>query len=364
MIYSNFYPGPAKIPNTVLKRIQESLFEYKNSHISALEIFHRSHTFNKLCQTIDQKLRDIFQVPDNYSILFFEGGASLQFYLVSLNLMHLNKKVGYIIAGHWGNYAYQESLRTVGDKSHILFDGKPDYTKLCTQEDLKPFCNEDWGYLFFTSNNTVEGTQMHRFPQLNETPLVIDATSDLGLKTIQWEKDHVGVLFASCQKNLGLSGLTLVFVRQDLIHQGKDAISPVISYANHHKKRITHTPPVFNFVVLDYMLDFIKENGGISFFEKRSYQIAETIYNIIDRYPSFYQNKIFAKDRSHVNIIIDLPNEKITHRFLQESLKETIIGIEGHHTRGGIRLSFYAGIELTDIQKLSHFLENFAQKFS
>jgi phosphoserine aminotransferase len=359
-MFYNLYPGPSKIPLPVLQRLKDSLLEYKNCGVSPLELYHRDKPFTDLYHQVKQKCKEILKIPRGYSLLFMEGGSLLQFYLVPLNLMHFNKKAGYILSGHWSNLAYNEAKRVLKEKASILFNPSPSYNTLCEDKDLQSFLKKDYSYLYLTSNNTVFGTQYKKFPHLGDVPLVIDATSDLGIRNFEWEKDNIGIVFSSCQKNFGLAGLTMIIIRDDLISPLKEEIPNMLSYAYVGEKEIIHTPPVFNFLVLDYMLDYINQKGGVCFFYEKSQKIAKEIYSIIDKYPNLYLSSIDKESRSSINIVFDLPTQELTHEFLKKAHERHLLGVKGHRSKGGIRLSFYNSFELEETQVVCQFLQDFA----
>lgn len=351
----NFYAGPAALPLAALERAQAELLNFAGTGMSVMEISHRAKPFIALQDEAESLVRELLGVPANYKVLFLQGGASLQFGMVPMNLLSAGRRADYVLTDDWSKKALKEAKRfgatqVVATSEETKFDRIP--------ADIP--VNADAAYLHVTSNNTIVGTQFQRFPDTGAVPLIADMSSDIMGRPLDVSK--FGLIYAGAQKNLGPSGVTLVIVRDDLIEAGNPDLTTMLSYKTHAEAgSMYNTPPTFGIYMLRNVLDWIKSEGGLSGMADRNARKAEAIYGAIDRHAGFYEGHATPESRSVMNVTFRLP-EALEKPFIQSAEAEGFIGLAGHRSVGGCRASIYNAVSVESVQALSQFMDEFARK--
>ncbi|MEW6743469.1 MAG: 3-phosphoserine/phosphohydroxythreonine transaminase [Planctomycetota bacterium] len=350
----NFNPGPATLPLEVLKLAQEELLDFKGTGMSVLEISHRSPEYEEVNESAIQLAREIMGLPEDYQILFLTGGASTQFALVPMNFAHGGKKGAYVDTGSWSSKAIQEA-QLIGPV-HLSASSKDrGYRRIPDLGEIK--VPPEAAYLHITTNNTIWGTQWHEIPKVS-VPLIADMSSDICSR--QWDYKKFSLIYAGTQKNLGVAGVTLVAVRDELLKRCRDGLPTMFDYRTHAKeKSLYNTPPVFAVYLMKLVLEWLKRQGGLAGIEKVNRQKKDLIYQVIDKHPDFYKGVVEPQSRSWMNLTLRLPNEELEKTFASQAKAQGFIGLKGHRSVGGIRVSLYNALPLEGAQKLAAFMESF-----
>ncbi|MCF7854938.1 MAG: 3-phosphoserine/phosphohydroxythreonine transaminase [Candidatus Pacebacteria bacterium] len=354
----NFYPGPATLPEEVMKRAQEEFVDYHGLGYGIAETSHRSPEFKEVIERAEQNVRDLLGVSDEYAVLFLQGGASLQFAMLPMNLMVPGKPGLYADTGSWTSKAIKEAKK-IGETKVVYEGEKTSYTQIGDFNDWEGV-TRDASYLYICSNNTIYGTQYHFFPELNGVPLIADMSSDIMSRKVDVSK--FGAIFAGAQKNLGPAGVTLVIIHKDLADRASADLPTMLSYKTHIEKGSTfNTPPVFAVYMVGLVLDWIQEQGGLDAVEKVNNVKAENLYSRIDA-SDFYLGTAASADRSKMNVTFRLDNEDLEPTFIAEAAAAGLIGLKGHRSVGGIRASIYNAMPLAGVSKLIDFMGDFEEK--
>jgi phosphoserine aminotransferase len=351
----NFNPGPSTLPLDVLKIVQEELLDYRGTGMSIIESSHRSPEFDEVNNQAMALVREILGLGDNYKVLFMTGGASTQFALIPMNFLKEGQVGAYVDTGSWSSKAIKEA--DIIGKSHLAASSKADsYTYIPKVSDIA--YPENAAYLHVTSNNTIRGTQYHTFPETGQVPLICDMSSDIASRRIDYKK--FSLIYAGAQKNLGPAGMTLVVIREDLLAAANDGLPSMFSYGTYAEKdSLYNTPPVFPIYVMKLVLEWIKNQGGLAAVEKVNMAKKDAIYQMIDGHPDFYKGTVKPDSRSWMNITIRLPNEDLEKKFISEAKAAGFVGLKGHRSVGGVRVSLYNALPLEGALKLAEFMETF-----
>ncbi|MFJ7752383.1 3-phosphoserine/phosphohydroxythreonine transaminase [Peribacillus muralis] len=354
----NFNAGPAALPLEVLQRAQNEWLNIEDSGMSVMELSHRSAEFEKIHNRAIQSLKELMDIPQNYEVLLLQGGASLQFSMIPMNLLPEGKRADYVLTGSWSEKALKEAKK-VGETAVVASSKDDKYTFIPKVEDIK--LNEDAAYLHITSNNTIYGTQWKYFPQTGRVPLVADMSSDILSKKIDVSK--FGIIYAGAQKNLGPSGITVVIIRKDLITDN-DSIPSMLNYSIHAKNNsLYNTPPTLAIYLLSLVLEWAKEQGGVGKIAENNEEKAKVIYDAIDGSDGFYKGHAQPDSRSLMNITFTLPSEEAESQFLKEVKQAGFVGLNGHRSIGGCRASIYNAVPLSHCQDLADFMKKFQEAF-
>ena len=348
----NFYAGPAILPQSVLKKAQESIGNFAEMGLSLIEISHRSKQFTAVMEEAESLVKSLLNLSDDYAVLFLTGGASSQFYMSAMNL--LSKKAAYLDTGTWSTKCIKEA-KMFGDIDVVASSKDKNYNYIPKDYQL----NADNEYFHITSNNTIYGTQMHEFPDVG-MPLVCDASSDMFSRPIDISK--FGMIYAGAQKNLGPAGTTLVIIRKDMLGKVNREIPTMLNYQTHIDKKSTfNTPPVFPIYVCMLVFRWLNDMGGIKEIEKHNTTKAEKLYTTIDRCPSFY-GTVEEEDRSLMNVTFKLKDESLNEAFVDMATQNGCIGIKGHRSAGGFRASIYNAMSQEGVEKLCEVMKAFDSK--
>ncbi len=353
----NFSAGPAMLPRQVLKKIQQELLEYGNSKASVMEISHRGFDFMEIAQRSEKDLRELMHIPDNYKVLFLQGGASAQFSMIPANLLRGKTKANYAHTGHWSKKAIAEGRRYC-DVNICTDSSTNNYTDI---EDFSDWnIDPDGAYLHYTPNETIAGLEFDYTPDL-DMPLVADMSSTILSREIDVSK--YGVIYAGAQKNIGPAGLTVAIVREDLIGQVVDNQPVLFDYSTQkNNDSMYNTPPTFSWYVAGCVFEWIKEQGGLSVMAKINQTKAQTLYRAIDN-SDFYSNPVASKYRSWMNVPFLLADEKLNELFLERSADANLLTLKGHRSVGGMRASIYNAMPQEGVNALVDFMNNFEKDY-
>jgi phosphoserine aminotransferase len=351
----NFNPGPAALPLEVLEIMKDELLDFKGTGMSILEISHRSADFEAVNNEAMALVRELMGLGENYKVLFVGGGASTQFAMIPMNFLQAGKTAAYMDIGAWSSKAVKEA-KLFGNV-HLSASTKDiNYTKLPKVADLK--WPADAAYLHVTSNETIHGTQMAEFPSSGDVPLICDMSSDILSRKRDFGK--FAMIYAGAQKNLGPAGVTLVVLREDMLAKCKEGIPTMMNYNTHAKENsLYNTPPVFGIYTVKLVLEWIKKNGGLAGIEKLNTSKKDKIYGMMDKYPDYFKGTVDKDSRSWMNITMRLPNEDLEKKFISEAKAKGFIGLKGHRSVGGIRVSLYNAMTLDGASQLADFMEAF-----
>ena len=353
----NFNAGPSALPLSVLERVREELLDWRGSGMSVMEMSHRSPEFESINAAAEAGLRKHLAVPDDYAIIFVQGGGSMQFTMAPMNLCLPNKPVDLIHTGTWTAKALGELKK--GILHNVAATTEPQkFTRVPTQDEIK--LSADPSYVHICTNNTIEGTQWHSLPNPGNAPLVADMSSDIASRAIDVKK--FGVIFAGAQKNLGPSGATVVIVRKDLAERADKNLPTLLQYRTHIKeKSLYHTPPTFAVYIISLMMDWITSEGGVTGIEKRNDAKAKLLYDTIDGSGGYFTCPVEKSSRSKMNVVFRVAggDEAKEKKFSKEAEAAGLVGTPGHRSVGGMRISLYNAVSPEAVQSLTTFMREF-----
>lgn len=356
----NFNAGPAALPEAVLQKAQEEWLNIQDTGMSVMELSHRSQTFEDIHNKSISLLKEIMEIPDNYEILFLQGGASLQFSMVPMNLLPPDKKAYYVLTGSWSEKALKEAEK-IGNTSVAASAKDSNYTYIPSVDDIE--YGSDAAYLHITTNNTIFGTQWSNYPVLEDVPVVADMSSDILSKKIDVSK--FGLIYAGAQKNLGPSGVTVVIIRKDLINDSLTNLPTMLNYETHVKNNsLYNTPPTLAIYLLSLVLEWVKDQGGVEALQEINNAKAKLIYDAIDNSEGFYKGHAQPDSRSHMNVTFTLPDEAATKQFLEQAKAAGFVGLNGHRSVGGCRASIYNAVPLSHCGELAGFMKKFKESYT
>jgi len=353
----NFSAGPAILPLPVLQEAQRDLLSLPGLGMSVMEISHRSKAFDEIISRADSGLRELLGIPANYHVLFLQGGASLQFSMVPMNLLPPDGSADYIITGSWGKKALKEGKRVSAvNIAATMADGG--FTRVPGPDELK--LNPKAAYVHFTTNETIEGVEWKHEPEVGDVPLVADASSDILSHAIPVEK--YALIYAGAQKNMGPSGVTLVIIRDDLLQRIPDGLHTMLDYRTHvENKSLYNTPNTWGIYILSLVCKWLQTKGGLAAMEREDEAKAKLLYDAIDA-TSFYRGHADADCRSIMNVTFRLPSEELEKKFTGEATALGLDGLKGHRSVGGIRASIYNAFPLKGVEALVSFMKDFERK--
>lgn len=349
----NFSAGPSMLPLEVLKKAQSEMTEYGKSGMSVMEMSHRSKDYEEIINGAEALVRELMNVPDNYKVLFLQGGASSQFAMIPLNLGTKNKKADFIVTGQWAKKAAAEAEKFIEvNRVASSADKTFSYIPKTTAADF----SSDADYVHICYNNTIYGTRFTSLPECS-VPLVADISSCVMSEVIDVSK--FGLLFAGAQKNLGPAGVTLVIVRDDLIGNAAENIPTMFDYAIHAKNgSMYNTPPTYSIYILKLVLEWVKEQGGVAAIQKINEKKAKILYDYLDS-SELFKGTVVPEDRSLMNIPFVTGNEELDAKFVKEAKEAGFVNLKGHRTVGGMRASIYNAMPVEGVEKLVEFMKKF-----
>ncbi|MEW6734159.1 MAG: 3-phosphoserine/phosphohydroxythreonine transaminase [Acidobacteriota bacterium] len=353
----NFSAGPAVLPLPVLEEAQRDLLSLPGVGMSVLEISHRSKTFDEIIEGAEANIRRLLNISDNYHVLFLQGGASLQFSMVPMNLLEKGSKADYIITGSWAKAALKEAKR-VGQINIAATTEADNFNHVPAQSELK--LDPEASYVHFTSNNTIHGTEWSYDPEVGKVPLVCDTSSDMLSRPIN--VDRYALIYAGAQKNMGPAGVTLVIIRKDLVREPPADMPTMLAYKTHaDTKSLYNTPPVFAIYIVKLVTQWLVNLGGLAAMHKLNQEKAKPLYDAIDA-GDFYRGHAKAGSRSLMNVTFRLPNEDLEKLFVKEATVAGFDGLKGHRSVGGLRASIYNAFPREGVEALVAFMKEFERK--
>ncbi|MCW9012910.1 MAG: 3-phosphoserine/phosphohydroxythreonine transaminase [Gammaproteobacteria bacterium] len=352
----NFSAGPAALPEAVLKQAQEEMLQWNGAGMSVMEMSHRGKDFMSIAAKAEADLREIMAIPDNYKVLFLQGGASSQFSMIPVNLLAGKNKADYVLTGQWSKKAVAEARRfcevnVVSDTSDSRFTTVEDQSKWSTSSDA--------AYLHYTPNETIVGVEFPFIPE-TDVPLVADMSSTILSREIDVSK--YGVIYAGAQKNIGPAGLTIVIVREDLIGKAMDNMPVMMDYKTHaDNDSMYNTPPTYSWYIAGLVFQWIKDKGGIKAMAEINERKAAKLYQAIDD-SAFYSNPVDVNCRSWMNVPFILANAELDASFLEEAAKVNLMTLKGHRSVGGMRASIYNAMPEEGVDALIQFMADFEKR--
>lgn len=355
----NFYAGPAALPLEVIEAARDELLDFEGSGVSVTETSHRSKEYDKVHSETISLAKELLGLSDNYKVLLLQGGASTQFAMIPMNLLGQSESADYVITGSWSKKAIKEAKIVGNVKVAATTEQDGVFRTIPKQKELQ--LDEKAVYCHITSNNTIYGTQWRNFPNTGSVPLVADMSSDILSR--KFDPKPFGLIYAGAQKNLGPSGVTVVAIRDDMLEKCAAGLPTMLSYKTHAEKdSLYNTPPCFAIYMANKVLNWVKAKGGVAEMEKINAAKAELIYDAIDNSGGYYKNTIGTEDRSHMNVVFNLNSEELEKKFVAEGLTAGFVGLKGHRSIGGIRVSMYNANGLDAIKEVAAFMKNFAAK--
>ena len=353
----NFYPGPGALPLPVLERVHSELFNFNGTGMSVMEISHRSPEIQHIIDDSADRIKRLMGLGDQFEVIFLQGGGSLQFLMAPMNFSRPGDQIDYIDTGYWADKAIRAAQSLDRDLTIIASSADIDYTSVpdLSQLHFRPNAK----YLHLCSNNTVVGTQFHSFPKM-PIPIVADMSSDFMSQVI--DPSNLSCIYAHAQKNVGLSGVTIVLIRKEMLDGIPEDLPELLDYRTHIKRKSNyHTPPCFSIYIVWHILRWIEEDiGGLKQLGDINHEKASKLYDFIDENPLFHC-PVDRACRSQMNVIFTLPTENVEKQFIQEAFEAGIVGVAGHRTKGGCRVSLYNGVSLEAVDSLIAFMHTFAK---
>ena len=353
----NFGAGPAMLPREVMQIAQQEFFDWRDCGMSVMEISHRHPLFADMANNMEKDLRELLTIPDNYKVLFLHGGATSQFAMVPLNLKAGKKSADYFHTGTWSGKAIDEAKRFIGINSIGHSIGQSKASEFTVPEPDSWVLDEDAAYVYYVDNETIHGIQFNAIPDVGDRPLVVDMTSSLLSKC--FDVSRYGLVFAAAQKNVGLSGMTVVIIREDLIGYADRHIPSMYDYATHAKhSSMFNTPATYSWYISALVLQWVKQQGGVKVMQERSKIRSDKLYQVIDN-SKLYDNYVAAKYRSTVNVPFVLRDDALNEKFLSQAQACKLFALKGHRSVGGMRASMYNSMPIEAVDTLVDFMRNF-----
>lgn len=355
----NFNAGPAGLPLPALERARDELLDYQGSGMSIMEHSHRGAEFEAILGEAIALLVELLKIPASHQVMFLQGGASLQFAMVPMNFLPAGASADYILTGTWSEKALSEA-KMVGSPrvAATTIGADKRYTRIPRPSELK--LDPNAAYVHLTSNNTIFGTQWADFPDTGAVPLIADMSSDFLWRKV--DTSRFGLIYAGAQKNVGPSGVVVVIARKDLLSRARQDIPKVLRYETFAENNsMYNTPPTFAIYLMRNVLAWVKQVGGLTQIEAWNREKARLLYGALDAMSGFYKAPVEQDSRSVMNIVFRLPTEALEAQFVSEAKKAGMVGLKGHRSAGGIRVSAYNAVSVDDIKSLVSFMERFAK---
>ncbi|MBI5536220.1 MAG: 3-phosphoserine/phosphohydroxythreonine transaminase [Deltaproteobacteria bacterium] len=355
----NFNAGPAALPLAALEKAQQEMLDWQGTGMSLMEHSHRGKDYDALHQQTIALMRELLSIPEDYHVMFLQGGASQQFAVVPMNLLPAGKSADYVVTGAWGQKAFSEAKNVGTVRLAATTEDNKAFVRVPKKDEIKVDPNA--AYLHFTSNETIHGVQFHdNEPDAGGVPLVCDMSSDF-----MWRKFDVkrySLIYAGAQKNIGPAGVTVVIARKDLVEKGRTDIPKIFRYSTQAgENSMYNTCPTFGIYMIRNVMQWIKDSGGLDQIEKWNREKAKTVYDFLDAHGSFYRAPVQKDSRSVMNIVFRLPTEDLEAKLIAEAKKAGMVGLKGHRSVGGIRISAYNAVSLEAVSKIVAFMETFAK---
>ncbi len=350
----NFSAGPSCLPEAVLSKAASEMLDYEGSGQSVMEMSHRSKTYQAIIDGAEAALRKVMNIPDNYKVLFLQGGASTQFAMIPLNLMTKSGKADFVLTGQWANKAYQEASRY--GEANVVASSKDKTFSYIPKLDPSTF-TPDADYFHICLNNTIYGTKFHELPETGNVPLVADISSCILSEPLDVTK--FGMLYAGAQKNMSCAGLTVVIIREDLIGEPQACCPTMLKYSTHSENgSMYNTPPCYAIYIAKLVLEWILELGGVEKMKEINENKAKILYDYLDSSEMFH-GTVVKEDRSIMNVPFVTGNEELDAKFVKEATAAGFVNLKGHRSVGGMRASIYNAMPTEGVEKLVEFMKKF-----
>ncbi len=351
----NFNPGPATLPEEVLREAQAEFLNFDGTGMSIIEMSHRSKPYEKVHNAAKATILELMGLGDDYDVLFIQGGASLQFAMIPLNFATKDKPGSYVLSGTFSSNAYKEAnILGVGEVAASTKD--ENFRRVPRQDELK--INPNAAYLHVCYNNTIYGTEFHYVPETGEVPLFADMSSDMLSRPVDFKK--FSLIYAGVQKNLGPAGVVIVVVKKSFVEKSLDTLPTMLRYDTFYKKNsLYNTPPAFSIYIVGKVAAWIKACGGLEEMARRNSVKAKLLYDAIDSSDGFYRGHADKDSRSFMNVTFRLPTEELEQKFVAEALQKNLSGVKGHRSVGGMRASIYNAMPLEGVEALADFMNAF-----
>lgn len=355
----NFSAGPAVLPEEVLKEAADEMLDYKGSGMSVMEMSHRSKVYDNIIKEAEADLRELMNIPDNYKVLFLQGGASLQFAMIPMNLMK-NKKAGYIVTGQWAKKAYQEA-KIYGEAVELASSADKTFSYIpdCSDLDIP----DDLDYVYICENNTIYGTKYKKLPNTKGKTLVADVSSCFLSEPVDVSK--YGVIYGGVQKNVGPAGVVIVIIREDLITEDVLPGTPTMMKYKIHAdaESLYNTPPCYGIYICGKVFKWLKKMGGLSAMKEKNEEKAKILYDFLDE-SKMFKGTVVKEDRSLMNVPFVTGDADLDAKFVKEATEAGFVNLKGHRTVGGMRASIYNAMPKEGVEKLVAFMKDFEAKNS
>ncbi|MFB6465232.1 3-phosphoserine/phosphohydroxythreonine transaminase [Cytobacillus sp. Hz8] len=354
----NFNAGPAALPESVLLEAQKNLLNFNGTGMGVMELSHRSKPYEEVHLKAKELLKQLLSIPDDYDVLFLQGGASLQFSMIPMNLLTEDRTGCYVLSGSWSEKALKEAQK-IGKTAIIASTKEQGFKEIPTlsAEDIDP----NAAYVHITSNNTIFGTQWQSFPEVS-VPLVADMSSDILSRPFNVE--NFGLIYAGAQKNLGPSGVTVVIIKKDLLSRSSDQLPTMLNYQTHAKNNsLYNTPPTLAIYLLKLVLEWAVNQGGVEKLAQVNEAKAKILYDAIDESEGFYIGYAEKNSRSRMNVTFNLQTEELNQAFLAQAKEAGFVGVNGHRSVGGCRASIYNAVPIENVEKLAQFMKQFKANY-
>lgn len=353
----NFSAGPSMLPESVLNRAADEMLDYEGTGESVMEMSHRSKEYDAIIKGAESLLRELMNIPDNYKVLFLQGGASTQFAAIPLNFMNGSGKADYVVSGQWSNKAMKEAqkygdIKVVASSKEQNFSCVPDVPK----SELRP----DADYVYICMNETVHGNIMRELPDCGDVPLIADISSCFLSEPLDVSK--FGMLYGGAQKNVAPAGLTICIIREDLLGNARDITPSMLDYAlMAENDSLYNTPPCYNIYICKLVLEWIKKLGGLEKMKQRNEAKAKLLYDFLDESKMFH-GTVVPKDRSLMNVPFVTDSDELNAEFIKACTENGLINIKGHRSVGGMRASIYNAMPIEGVEKLVDFMKQFEEE--
>jgi phosphoserine aminotransferase len=353
----NFYAGPATLPPPALERAKAEIPDWEGTGMSVMETSHRSPEYDAVHNQATGLVSELLGLDDDHQVLFIQGGASLQFAMLAMNFIPAGGSADYVNTGTWSTKALKEAniIASGREAASSEADG---FTRIPKQSeyDLDP----NAAFVHITSNNTIKGTQFHTFPETGSVPLVADMSSDFLWRPFDANRFHM--IYAGAQKNIGPAGVTMVVIRKSWIEQANGGLPTMLSYATFSAKNsLYNTPPVFAIYMVRNVLQWVRDQGGLTAMEEHNRNKGDRLYGVFDAFPDFYRCPVDKDSRSYMNVVFRLPSEELEAAFVAEAKSAGMVGLKGHRSVGGCRASIYNAMPREGVECLAEFMESFAK---
>lgn len=351
----NLSAGPCTLPDEVMLEAQKDFYSYKGQGLSVMEMSHRSKAYDEIIVTAEKDIRTLLNISDEYAVLFLQGGATLQFSMIPLNIMPPNNKADYIVTGAWSKKAVTEAKR-VGEVNIAATSADSNFNFIPKQDSYN--LSPDASYVHFTSNNTIFGTQFKTEPVVGNVPLVCDASSDILSKPVDVNK--YGLIYAGAQKNMGPAGVALVIVKKSLLERSPESLHTYMNYNIHASKgSMYNTPATYTIYIMGLVYKWLLKNGGLEQMQKVNEAKAKLLYDAIDNSDGYYKGAAATEDRSLMNVTFNLASEDLEKKFIAEATAKDFSGLKGHRSVGGIRASIYNAFPTKGVEDLVQLMADF-----